>query len=71
MKKIDPNQARQGPKGRPVLLILVVSLILAVLVWGAVEFYGQMHPGSGFMDDAAKPPATAPSQPPPSANGRQ
>lgn len=71
MKKIDPSQARQGPRGRPVLLVLVVSLILAMLVWGAVEFYGQMRPGRGFMDDAAKPPATAPSQTPPSATGRQ
>jgi hypothetical protein len=71
MKKIDPNQARQGPRGRPALLVLVVSLILAMLVWGAVAFYGQMLPGSGFMDDAEKPPASSPSQPPPSATGRQ
>lgn len=70
MKKIDPNKARQGPHGRPVLLVLVISLILAVLVWGAVEFYGQMRPGRGFMDDNAKPPASSPSQTPPSATGR-
>ncbi|ANG99327.1 hypothetical protein A8A54_22610 [Brucella pseudogrignonensis] len=71
MKKIDPNKARQGPKGRPVLLVLLTSLILALLVWGAVEFYGQMHPGGGFMDDDATPPASTPSQTPPSASGRQ
>ncbi|WP_079211023.1 hypothetical protein [Brucella pituitosa] len=71
MLKIDPNKSRQGPRGRPVLLILVTSLVLALLVWGGVEFYGQMNPGTGFMDDTAKPPASSPAQTPPSATGRQ
>ncbi|MFC7066251.1 hypothetical protein [Brucella rhizosphaerae] len=67
MKKIDPIKARQGSKGRPVLLVLVMSLVLALLVWAAFEFYGQMRPGRGFMDDDAKLPASSPSQTPPSA----
>jgi len=71
MKKIDPTKARQGSRGVPVLLVLVISLVLALIVWAAVEFYGQMRPGHGFMDDDAKPPASAPSQTPPSATGRQ
>ncbi|MGU3400963.1 hypothetical protein ACLBWS_14675 [Brucellaceae bacterium D45D] len=55
MKEVDPKEARQGFKGRRILLILISSLILVMLVWGAVEFYGQMNPGRGFMDDQNAP----------------
>lgn len=71
MKNVDPNKARQGLKGRRVLMILIASLALALIVWAAVEFYGQMRPGRGFMDDNTKPPASTESQTPPSATGRQ
>lgn len=71
MKEVTPKKARQGFKGRRVLLILATSLVLAMIVWGAVEIYGQLNPGRGFMDDDQKPPATTESQPPPSATGTQ
>lgn len=71
MKEVDPRKARQGLKGGRILTILVSSLILAMIVWGAVELYGQMRPGRGFMDDNSTPPASTESQPPPSATGRQ
>lgn len=71
MNEVDPRKARQGLNGRRILMILISSLILAVIVWGAVEFYGKMRPGRGFMDDNSKPPASTESQPPPSATGWQ
>lgn len=40
MVKLSENKARQGRLGRPVLVILVVSLLLALLVWGGVGLYG-------------------------------
>ena len=40
MVKLSENKARQGRLGRPVLIVLVVSLILAMAVWWGVELYG-------------------------------
>lgn len=40
MVKLSEKKARQGFLGRPVLIVLVVSLILAVIVWWGVEMYG-------------------------------
>lgn len=38
--EIPPRKARQGRKGLPVLLVLVVALILLMIGWWAVEIYG-------------------------------
>lgn len=35
------TEARQGSYGRPVLMVLVCSLILALLAWGGVEMWGE------------------------------
>ncbi|MFK0334407.1 hypothetical protein ACIQUB_25185 [Rhizobium sp. NPDC090275] len=35
------TEARQGSFGRPVLVVLVCSLILALLAWGGVEIWGE------------------------------
>ena len=40
MVKLSENKARQGRLGRPVLIVLLVSLILAMIVWWGVEQYG-------------------------------
>ncbi|MDH7809231.1 MULTISPECIES: hypothetical protein [unclassified Rhizobium] len=37
-KNETATRARQGVKGRPVLVILVVSLLLALVVWTVVEY---------------------------------
>lgn len=37
---IEPEKARQGGNGPRILLVLVVSLVLAMLVWWGVETYG-------------------------------
>ena len=38
--ELSPVEARQGLLGRPVLVVLVVALILAMLAWAASEFWG-------------------------------
>ncbi len=35
------TQARQGLLGRPVLIVLVSALILALVAWAGAEFYGE------------------------------
>lgn len=40
MKEIPPQKARQGKKGRPVLIVLISSLIVVALVWLGAEIYG-------------------------------
>lgn len=43
MSKIVPTEkARQGRWGRPVLIVLVVALLLAMVGWAGVEIYGSM-----------------------------
>jgi len=43
MARIIPaRNARQGTRGRHVLLVLVAALMLAFAAWGAAEFYGEM-----------------------------
>jgi flagellar basal body-associated protein FliL len=41
MQKIPENKARQGRSGKRVFVILIVSLVLLAIGWGAVEFYGE------------------------------
>ena len=40
MLKLSKDKARQGRRGFPVLVVLVLSLLLAMLVWWGVELYG-------------------------------
>lgn len=51
---MSPTEARQGRTGRPVLIVLVAGLILALLAWGAAEWWGQ----------ATEPPAEQTATPP-------
>ena len=37
-KKETATRARQGSTGRPVLVILIVSVLLALVVWAVVEY---------------------------------
>lgn len=37
---VTPQKARQGRRGSPVLMVLIGGLVLAMIVWGAVEIYG-------------------------------
>jgi hypothetical protein len=42
MSKMIPEQkAKQGRAGRPVLMVLICALILAMLAWAGVEIWGE------------------------------
>lgn len=53
LKKIPEEKAKQGRRGTHVLWILIVSLLLAVIAWGAVEIYGRKS-----ADREVTPPIT-------------
>ncbi|WP_144222561.1 hypothetical protein [Mesorhizobium amorphae] len=53
LKKIPEEKAKQGRRGTHVLWILIVSLLLAVIAWGAVEIYGRKS-----ADGEVRPPIT-------------
>lgn len=36
----NATEARQGSTGRPVLVVLIAALILALVAWGVAEIYG-------------------------------
>jgi hypothetical protein len=40
-KTIPPGESRQGSRGFPVLIVLVVGLALALAVWGGLEIWGE------------------------------
>lgn len=39
-KDLKPAEARQGRRGTPVLVVLIVGLLLAALVWFGLGIYG-------------------------------
>ncbi len=40
-KTVPEDKARQGRWGRQVLVVLIAALVLAMIAWGAAEFYGE------------------------------
>lgn len=46
-EEVKTTKARQGRLGRPVLLVLIASLILVCFVWFGTEWYG-----SAISEDA-------------------
>ena len=38
---VTPERARQGLLGRPVLVVLVAGITLALVAWGLAEIYGE------------------------------
>jgi hypothetical protein len=58
---LTPTEARQGVLGRPVLYVLVIGLVLAMLAWGAAEFWGMSIDERSPRDGAqVTTPATEP-----------
>lgn len=51
-KIVSTDRARQGRRGKPVLIVLVSALALAAIVWAGVEFYGEA------IDTPAEPATT-------------
>lgn len=72
MSRMDPEDARQGRKGVPVLRVLIIALLLCVVAAAGMAVYGSMQPddnlpagrvgtGDGETPTAAPPAdATAP-----------
>lgn len=57
---LSATEARQGRLGRPVLMVLVGSLILVVLAWGAAELWGiHIAPRDAAIDPATTSSTTA------------
>ncbi|RLQ88215.1 hypothetical protein [Notoacmeibacter ruber] len=40
-EKIQSTEAKQGRRGLPILMIMIVSIALALIVWFFVAIYGQ------------------------------
>lgn len=58
MSNLDPEQARQGRKGTPVLLVLIAGLVLAVIAFLGLGVYGWFLPDSDLSTD--RPVSEAP-----------
>lgn len=37
MKQVNPTEARQGREGKPVLIVLLVSIAAALVVWSTLR----------------------------------
>ncbi|PRX09405.1 UNVERIFIED_ORG: hypothetical protein BCL66_107200 [Martelella mediterranea] len=54
---VTPTEARHSERGRPVLIILAVGLVLAFVAWGAVELFapqGGEPAGETVNEDASE-----------------
>lgn len=69
-KPLTPTEARQGREGKPVFMVLVAGLILAMVAWGAAEWYGETTapPAEQTATPPAGPTTPATSNAAPSSN---
>jgi len=69
MKQVNPTEARQGREGKPILMVLLVSIVAALAVWILVEIYGAaISPDQNTPNDEnSLPPTTTETVPPASA----
>lgn len=44
MTRLDPEKARQGKSGLPVLYILIAALVLCIIVFFGLGLYGRILP---------------------------
>ena len=54
-ESLNPTEARQGHRGSPVLMVLIAALVLAVVAWGAAEWWGESTDAPA--EQTATPPA--------------
>ena len=54
---LNPTEARQGGVGRPVLMVLVGGLFLALIAWGAAEMFGESTDNDAATDRQQTEPA--------------
>ncbi|MCX2696892.1 MULTISPECIES: hypothetical protein [Ochrobactrum] len=68
MKQLNPDEARQGREGKPVLIILLISLVAAAVVWVLVEIFGSViAPEVPSNSERSVSPAATQTKPPASA----
>lgn len=69
MKQVNPTEARQGREGKPILVVLLVSIVAALAVWILVEIYGAaISPDQNTPNgENSLPPAATETVPPASA----
>ena len=47
--KETARESRQGPLGKPVLVVLVVALVLVLVAWGGAELFGELTDNSATL----------------------
>ncbi|WP_157928906.1 hypothetical protein [Pararhizobium haloflavum] len=63
-ERLDPQEARQGSRGVPVLKVLIVALVLALLAWAGAALFGETSDPeqptgeNTIQEDATDEPAT-------------
>ncbi|SMC88442.1 hypothetical protein SAMN06297251_111102 [Fulvimarina manganoxydans] len=55
MSDFDPKETRQGSKGTPILLILIVALALCAVVFIGLGIYGWLSPDPESALDMSSP----------------
>ncbi|GAK70120.1 hypothetical protein [Agrobacterium rubi] len=68
-KVFTPQESRQGLKGSPVLIILVISLLLAGAVWIVAETWGESTAPATTETQPAPGPSTPNAPADPGAQG--
>lgn len=69
VEPLSPNKARQGRRGVPVLIVLVIGLVLAMAAWWAAEYYGMAIEPSGQQQVGDPQQPSARPLPPRAATG--
>ncbi|MCM2439340.1 hypothetical protein HGO34_06345 [Agrobacterium vitis] len=62
-RPLEPTEARQGFRGKPVLIVLLAGLVLALVAWIPAEWWGQKIAPSTDPATETTRPTTAPQQP--------
>lgn len=63
MSSIDPKDARQGRKGRPVLIVLIVALLLVGIAAFGMGIFGASQPDENIGGPEAADVDTSPQAP--------
>lgn len=65
---MTPTQARQGFRGRPVLIVLLAGIVLAMLVWIPAEWWGNAIAPENPSNEPVQEQAPSPAQNTPAQN---
>lgn len=62
-RPLEPTEARQGFRGKPVLIVLLAGLVLALVAWIPAEWWGQKIAPANDPATETTRPTTTPQQP--------